>query len=425
MCFRASGVDLLSKEERVMTTPGNTEKWRERKSAYTENFAPSSYLLIFAEIIFPTPHIKLAPSSYLFIFAEIISPTPHINLHSRVAGTLIIMLVDVYSPHKLIAVYNPNPVSHLTAFSHGSPTTADQIRIMGHAMQEPRFQRVRTELAYHRNIVGDVIIPEIAYKNLLLFGAHPVLMYDVLALPKFDTCAPELTSNQLESIMSARWDAIVSTGRHNPAISWFSKPTTNWTAKPGQARRPSLLWCIGFWVLVWAITLGILSCCWPGGVGGCGNCLGIGGSGYGDMSVYRGPSGYGGASGMEVQAAMVVRVAMEVQAAMEVQVAMEVQAAMGVQVAMEVQVGMEVQVAMEVQAVMGVQVAMGGRREGQEGLGVELVGAAPLVWRRTGPGGTTGPEEGLVRVVPQVLGEGLVRVAPLALVRVAQPDLQE
>ncbi|KAJ7883752.1 hypothetical protein B0H13DRAFT_2344009 [Mycena leptocephala] len=245
------------------------------------------------------------------------APTLHINSHSRVAGTLIIMLVDVDSPHKLIAVYNPESrvtlhslLAWLAQCKDAFKTfnsrnadkplpIADQIRIMGHAMQEPSmhqwwmqvrdkyfemtiddwigaikerwlstsgvndatricyglkqghkdFNAYATELAYHRNIVGDIIIPEITYKNLLLFGAYPVLMYDVLAIPKFDACAPELTSSELESIMCARWDAIVSTGRHNPGMSWFSKPTTDWTAKPERAtRHPSLMWCIGFWV---------------------------------------------------------------------------------------------------------------------------------------------------------------------------------
>ncbi|KAJ7758303.1 hypothetical protein B0H16DRAFT_1821609 [Mycena metata] len=81
------------------------------------------------------------------------------------------------------------------------------------------FDVYATELVYHCNIVGDIIIPEITYKNLLLFGAHPMLMYDVLALPKFDACAPELTSSELQSIMSARWDVIVSTGRQNLVTS--------------------------------------------------------------------------------------------------------------------------------------------------------------------------------------------------------------
>ncbi|KAJ7350705.1 hypothetical protein DFH08DRAFT_995553 [Mycena albidolilacea] len=189
------------------------------------------------------------------------------------------MLADIDSTHHLITVYNPK--SRVTPHSllawlaqcedlfkifnsrNGNPLTIDnQIYIMGNAMQEPSMQQwwmqgrdkylkmgmddwtkaikeqwlstsgghkdfnaYATELAYHRNIVGDIIIPEITYKNLLLFGAHPVLMYDMLALPKFDACAPELTSSELQSIMSARWDAIVSTGRQNPVTSWFSKPT--------------------------------------------------------------------------------------------------------------------------------------------------------------------------------------------------------
>ncbi|KAJ7307898.1 hypothetical protein DFH08DRAFT_1051153 [Mycena albidolilacea] len=226
-------------EERVMPAPGDTEqKCRDRENAYT--------------------------------------PTLHISPHSRVAGTLIVMLVDVDSPHKLIAVYNPEsrvtPHSLLAWLAQCEDAfkifnsrnadkplaMADQIRILGHAMQEPSMQQwwmqgrekylemtiddwigaikerwlstsgvndatricyglkqghkdfnaYTTELAYHRNIVGDIIIPEITYKNLLLFGAHPLLMYDMLALPKFDACAPELTSSELESIMSTRWDAI-------------------------------------------------------------------------------------------------------------------------------------------------------------------------------------------------------------------------
>ncbi|KAJ7664093.1 hypothetical protein B0H17DRAFT_1184797 [Mycena rosella] len=236
------------------------------------------------------------------------APTLRINSHSRVAGTLIIVLCE-----DLYKIFDSRNADEPLAI-------ADKIRIMGHVMQEPSMQQwwmqgrdkylkmvmddwtgaikeqslftssvndatricyslkqghkdfnaYATELAYHRNIVGDIIIPEITYKNLLLFGAHPVLMYDVLALPKFDACAPGLTSSELESIMSTRWDAIVSTGRQNPVIPWFSKPTTDWTAKPGEraTRRPSLVWCIGFWVLVWAITLWILSCSRAGWVGG-------------------------------------------------------------------------------------------------------------------------------------------------------------
>ncbi|KAJ7214922.1 hypothetical protein GGX14DRAFT_562955 [Mycena pura] len=329
------------------------------------------------------------------------------NSHSRVARTPIMMLIDVDSPHKLIAVYNPEscvtPHSLLAWLAQCEDAfkifnsrnadkplaIADQIRIMGHAMQEPSMQQwwmrgrdkylemtiddwisalkerwlstsgvndaaricyglkqgdkdfktYATELAYHRNIVGDIIIPEITYKNLLLFGAHPVLMYDVLALYKFDACAPELTSSELESIMSTRWDAIVSTGRHNPGTSSFSKPGTGWAAKSDDpaTQRPAIRWSIGFWVLVWAITLWILSCCWAGGAGGGGN------------------------------------------AAMGVQAAMEVQAAMGARVAtggQEGTVGMEVQ---QVEMVLGVQ-------EVQEGPGQELVRVAqPLLEEELAP----------------------------------------
>ncbi|KAJ7472444.1 hypothetical protein B0H11DRAFT_2282964 [Mycena galericulata] len=336
---------------------------------------------------------------------------------SRVAWALLIMLADIDSLHHLITVYNPE--SRVTPHSllawlaqcddlfqifnsrnaNNPLAIVDQIRIMGHAMQEPSMQQwwmqgrdkylkmgmddwtkaikerwlstsgvndaaricyglkqghkdfntYATELAYHRNIVGDIIIPEITYKNLLLFGAHPVLMYDVLAIPKFDASAPDLTSSELQSIMSARWDAIVSTDRHNPVGSWFSKPTMEWTAKPEQAtRRPCLVWCIGFWVLEL------------------------------EAQVVT-----------EVQAAMEVRVATEVQAAMEVRVATEVQAAMEVQVVMGVQEGMVGTEVQQVEMVLGAQ-------EVREGPGLELVRVAQPVL-----------EEGLARVAQPVL-EGQV-----------------
>lgn len=300
------------------------------------------------------------------------------------------------SPHQLIPVYNPDsgvtPHSLLTWLAQcedlfkifgsrnaNSPLSIpDQIRIMGHAIKEPRmkqwwmqgrdkyvemamddwigaikeqwlptsdvtdttricfhlkqgnrdFKPYATELSYHRNIAGDSIIPEITYKHLLLFSAHPVLMFDVLAIPEFDVSATEPTANKLESIMSVQWDAIVSTGRHNPLPQWLFTGSSillillwviilwmlssargagraahliqvllilavllfilSWIRavctppalpKPDAAPlqetpapseepsplAPKLIWCIGFWVLVWATTLYILSALWAGG----------------------------------------------------------------------------------------------------------------------------------------------------------------
>ncbi|KAF7982224.1 hypothetical protein HWV62_29424 [Athelia sp. TMB] len=220
------------------------------------------------------------------------------------------MLVTAESPHQLIAVYNPNsgitPQSVLAWLAQCEDSfkifnsrnadnplsVADQIRIMGHAIQEPNMQQwwmqgrdkytkmtmddwtaalkerwlstsgvndatracyrlkqgrgdfnsFAAKLSYHRNIVGDIIIPDITYKNLLLFGAHPVLMFDVLALPKFDVCAAELTATELESIMSARWNAIVSTGMLNITVV----DTDINSYLPYLA---ILLWVITLWVL--------------------------------------------------------------------------------------------------------------------------------------------------------------------------------
>ncbi|KZP27591.1 hypothetical protein FIBSPDRAFT_948511 [Athelia psychrophila] len=374
------------------------------------------------------------------------------------------------SPHQLIAVYNPEsgvtPHSLLAWLAQcedlfkifGSRNVdkplsiADQIRIMGHAIQEPRMQQwwlqgrdkfvtmamddwtetikarwlptsgvndatrvcyrlkqgsrdfnsYATELSYHRNIVGDIIIPDITYKSLLLFGANSALMFDVLALPEFDVCATELTANKLESIMSARWNAIVSTGKHNstgenltppwwlPTASillillwvitlWMLSSVTgaaglirvllilaiflfvlSWI-KAAPSAPPNLLLCIGFWALVWATTLYILSALWTGGASGGGNSLGIRG-GYGGPTAMEVPADTEAPAATEATEAPVATEATEVpvdteaRAATEVPVDMVARAAMGAQ---EGTAGTEAQRAGQVQEALEAMEAMG------------------------------------------------------------------
>ena len=124
------------------------------------------------------------------------------------------------------------------------------------------FASYYTELFSKYTLVDSTYIPDEAYKSVLVFNSHPVLMHEVLATPGFNLFARDLSVDGLESIMSARWDAMTSTGKipfiqNNTSVS---PSGSDWGCQwMWQCLGPCDLWSLLWCILIWATVLWILS----------------------------------------------------------------------------------------------------------------------------------------------------------------------